>query len=136
MRTATVIPNVQDHFLLGQRAELNRRRLSYSEQVQRLRAASEELAEADVAPDLGDDEGFAEADSLSVERDRVRSLEAIARRRVEEVEAALQRLDVGTYGACRTCRRPIPVARLEAVPEATECVRCASGSVLRRRKAG
>lgn len=136
MATATVIPHVDDHFILSQRAELSGRRLSYREQVQRLRAAAEELADAGLEPDLGDDEGFAEADSLSVERDRILSLEAIARQMVEEVEAALQRLDVGTYGACRTCRRPIPVARLEAVPEATECVGCASGSLLRRRNAG
>ncbi|HWI03091.1 MAG TPA: TraR/DksA C4-type zinc finger protein, partial [Acidimicrobiales bacterium] len=107
--------------------------LSYREQVDRLAAAADELAEAGQAPDLGDDEGFAEADPMSVERDRLLSLQALARRRLEDIDAAVRRLDAGTYGGCRSCRRPIPVARLEAVPEATQCVRCASGSVLRRR---
>ena len=122
-----------DEFLLRQRRELGARRASYREQVERFSAAADELAQAGEAPDLGDEQGFAEADSLSVERDRVLSLTALARRRIDEVDAAIRRLDSGTYGACRTCRRPIPSARLEAVPEATQCVSCASGSVIRRR---
>lgn len=131
--TASVIAYVDDGFLLRQRGELNARRLSYREQVERLAAAAEELADAGATTDLADEEGFDEADSMSVERDRLLSLQALARRRLEDIDAAARRLDAGTYGACRSCRRPIPVARLEAVPEATQCVRCASGSILRRR---
>jgi DnaK suppressor protein len=131
--TASAVPFVDDDFLAHQRAELTARRGAYREQVERLSAAADELAQAGEALDLGDEQGFAEADSLHVERDRVLSLAAQARNRIEEVEAALRRLDTGAYGACRSCRRPIPVARLEAVPEATQCVSCASGSALRRR---
>ncbi len=131
--TASAPSNIKDDFLHRQRRELTARRGSYREQVDRLSAAAEELALATEAPDLGDEEEFGEGDTLHVERDRVLSLTAAARRRIEEVDAALHRLEAGTYGACRTCRRPIPVARLEAVPEATQCVSCASGSVLRRR---
>jgi DnaK suppressor protein len=132
--TSTVIAHIDDDFLSRQKAELSARRTSYREQVERLGAAADELAEAREAPDLGDEQGFAEADSISVERDRILSLEAIARQRVDEIDAALHRLDAGAYGACRSCRRAIPVARLETVPEATQCVACASGSVLRRRQ--
>jgi RNA polymerase-binding transcription factor DksA len=57
----------------------------------------------------------------------------MARQRLDDIDAAVRRLEAGTYGACRTCRRPIPVARLEAVPEATQCMSCASGSIVRRR---
>ena len=131
--TASAVQYVDDDFLLHQRRELSARRASYREQVERFSAAVDELAQAGEAPDLGDEQGFAEADSLSVERDRVQSLTELARRRIDEVDAAIRRLESGTYGACRTCRRPIPTARLEAVPEATQCVGCASGSVLRRR---
>ncbi len=131
--TASAVPFVEDDFRLGQRAELCARRASCLEQVERLTAAAEELSHAGEAPDLGDEQGFAEADSLSVERDRILSLTAAGRRRIEEIDAALVRLDTGAYGGCRSCRRPIPVARLEAVPEATQCVACASGSALRRR---
>src|SRR5206468_2142377 len=131
--SASAVPYAGDEFVLNQRRELTARRASYREQVDRLSAAMDELASAGGEPDLGDDEGFAEAEPISVEQDRVLSLTASTRERIEDVEAALARLDAGTYGACRTCRRPIPVARLEAVPEATRCVACASGSVLRRR---
>jgi RNA polymerase-binding transcription factor DksA len=131
--TASVIAYVDDGFLLRQRSELNARRLAYREQVDRLAAAAEELADAGATPDLADEEGFDEADGMGVERDRLLSLQALARRRLDDIDAAARRLDAGTYGACRSCRRPIPVARLEAVPEATQCVRCASGSILRRR---
>jgi len=130
--TASVIAYVDDDFLLRQRGELSARRRSYREQVERLAAAAEELAEAGAGPDLGDEQGFGEADSLSVERDRLLSLHSLSRQRLDDVEAAVRRLDAGAYGGCRTCRRPIPLARLEAVPEATQCVGCASGSILRR----
>lgn len=131
--TASVIAYADDDFLLRQRGELNARRRACREQVQRLAAAAEELAEAGGAPNLGDEQGFGEADSLSVERDRLQTLRALSRQRLDDIDAAVRRLEVGAYGACRTCRRPIPVARLEAVPEAAQCVSCASGSILRRR---
>ncbi|MFM7044127.1 MAG: TraR/DksA family transcriptional regulator [Ilumatobacteraceae bacterium] len=41
------------------------------------------------------------------------------------VEVALQRLDDGTYGTCEKCEQPIADERLEAVPWASRCVRCA-----------
>jgi RNA polymerase-binding transcription factor DksA len=131
--TSSLTAYVDDDFLLRQRGELSARRRSYREQVERLAAAADELADAGESPDLADEQGFAEAGSLGVERDRLLSLQALSRRRLDDIDAAVRRLDAGAYGACRTCRRPIPVARLEAVPEATQCVGCASGSILRRR---
>lgn len=131
--TASAVPLVEDEFLACQRAELKARRAHYREQVDRLLAAGDEIAEVGEAPDLGDEQGFGEAGSLHVERDRILSMVARARTRIEEVDGALRRLDAGTYGACRSCRQPIRVVRLEAVPEATQCVSCASGSALRRR---
>jgi RNA polymerase-binding transcription factor DksA len=131
--TASAVPFVDDDFLVRRRAALVARRAAYLEQVERLSAAADELAQAGETPDLGDEQGFAEADTLDVERERILSLGALARRRLDDVDAAHRRLDAGAYGACRTCRRPIPVSRLEAVPEATQCVSCASGTALRRR---
>ena len=131
--TASAVSVARDDFLLRQRRELAARRASYREQVDRLSVAADELAEAGEAPDMSDDDGFSEGDTLHVERDRVLSLTGLARGRIDEVDAALHRIEAGTYGACRSCRRPIPIARLEAVPEATQCVSCASGSAVRRR---
>ncbi len=39
-----------------------------------------------------------------------------------QVEAALARLDAGTYGICVDCGQQIPDARLEVRPEAARCV--------------
>ncbi|MFG2089398.1 MULTISPECIES: TraR/DksA family transcriptional regulator [unclassified Spirillospora] len=43
---------------------------------------------------------------------------------LEEIDAALTRLDDGTYGLCEDCREPVPAGRLEILPYARRCVRC------------
>ena len=44
----------------------------------------------------------------------------------DQIEAALQRIDDGSYGECEECGEQIPKSRLEAIPYAAQCVRCAS----------
>ncbi|WP_304458363.1 TraR/DksA C4-type zinc finger protein [Alicyclobacillus sendaiensis] len=46
------------------------------------------------------------------------------KRALEDVEDALLRIRRGTYGQCESCGRPIPSARLEAMPTARRCVEC------------
>lgn len=41
-----------------------------------------------------------------------------------EIDAALDRIDEGTYGTCEDCGEPIGEARLKALPYATLCVEC------------
>jgi len=41
-----------------------------------------------------------------------------------EIDAALQRIEDGTYGTCVNCGGEIPVARLEAQPWASLCIDC------------
>jgi RNA polymerase-binding protein DksA len=41
-----------------------------------------------------------------------------------EIDAALKRIDEGTYGICTNCRKPIAFGRLEALPWATLCIDC------------
>jgi DnaK suppressor protein len=43
---------------------------------------------------------------------------------LREVEAALRRIEQGTYGVCHECEEPISVKRLDAVPWARYCVTC------------
>jgi DnaK suppressor protein len=43
-----------------------------------------------------------------------------------KIEAALERLEEGSYGLCEECGVKIPKARLEAIPYATLCVKCAA----------
>jgi len=44
---------------------------------------------------------------------------------IEEINAALERIDEGIYGQCEACRRNIAKERLQAVPYTRHCVRCA-----------
>lgn len=46
------------------------------------------------------------------------------RQEMREVEAALQRLDTGTYGDCESCAEPIPLSRLLVQAAATRCAAC------------
>jgi RNA polymerase-binding transcription factor len=52
------------------------------------------------------------------------ALEEHERREMAEIQAALARIDAGTYGACDTCGAVISPARLAALPMARRCVRC------------
>jgi DnaK suppressor protein len=45
---------------------------------------------------------------------------------LEKIEASLERIDEGTYGECEECGVKIPKTRLNAIPYATLCVKCAS----------
>jgi RNA polymerase-binding protein DksA len=45
---------------------------------------------------------------------------------IEYLQEALQRVEAGTYGICRTCGGEISRPRLEAVPTATQCIDCKS----------
>jgi len=45
---------------------------------------------------------------------------------LDQVEMAIQRVKGGGYGRCGQCGEPIPQNRLDAVPYAVDCVRCAS----------
>ena len=45
---------------------------------------------------------------------------------VADIDGALQRIDDGTYGTCERCGKPIPDARLEALPTARFDAACQS----------
>ena len=49
---------------------------------------------------------------------------AAVRRRLVDIESALERLDSGSYGRCDGCERRIPFELLEAAPECRYCRRC------------
>jgi RNA polymerase-binding protein DksA len=42
------------------------------------------------------------------------------------IEAALRRIEAGTFGTCAVCGKPIAPERLEALPMANDCVDCHS----------
>ena len=45
-------------------------------------------------------------------------------RYLHHLNEALDRIEKGTYGICRTCGKKIQTKRLEAVPHATLCIEC------------
>lgn len=47
-------------------------------------------------------------------------------REIQQIKSALARLDKGTYGDCTRCGEPIDERRLEAVPHAALCIKCAA----------
>ena len=53
------------------------------------------------------------------------ALEESAVAEIKEIQAALKRIDEGTYDICARCGEKINERRLEALPYATECIKCA-----------
>ena len=47
---------------------------------------------------------------------------------LDQIEAAIERIEDGSYGQCEECGGKIPKPRLEAIPYAALCVKCASAS--------
>jgi DnaK suppressor protein len=103
---------------------------------QRLFAMREELE--DIA-DTGDDSAaVVQLDQSKVGRlSRMDALQAQAmakasgeRRALQlrEIDAALRRIDDGSYGDCERCEEPINPRRLDADPTARLCIDCASRS--------
>ncbi len=74
-----------------------------------------------------DDEHDPEGATIAFERSQVGTLLTQAREHIAEVDAALERLDAGSYGTCECCCEPIAADRLQARPTARQCIRCAGG---------
>lgn len=70
-----------------------------------------------------------EAAMLLGARDAVAQEAHRTQKMLVQVEAALERVRLGTYGFCE-CGRTISVARLKAVPEAQLCIGCATAKVI------
>ncbi|MER7013569.1 TraR/DksA C4-type zinc finger protein [Saccharopolyspora sp. NPDC000359] len=73
-----------------------------------------------------DDEHDPEGATLAYERAQLQGLLADARRELDELDRAVSRWREGTYGVCERCGKDIAWQRLEALPAATTCIKCAS----------
>jgi DnaK suppressor protein len=72
------------------------------------------------------DSNFADSSQVTAERGEADALAAKLVETLEEVDAALAKIDGGTYGTCEQCGKEIAPARLEAKPGARYCIDCAS----------
>ena len=94
-----------------------------------LRQSIGELTEAQPRPIDPNEasEGPQEFEEFAVdvtEMEDERSIRAVQRTLLQEVEQALERIKQGTYGICINCGRPIDEKRLEAVPWAARDIVC------------
>jgi RNA polymerase-binding transcription factor DksA len=100
------------------RAQLEARRIELNARLGRIEAELEEPLDKD-------------AEDRATERSSDEVLEdlgAAARQEIRAIEAALLRLDDGTYGICVACGDPISEARLDVLPYAPRCGACAGAA--------
>ena len=119
-------------FLAEQRAMLLHEREAHTRQAAGLRAEAEQLAEERDPGDVQFDEESGQGDTMNVERERDLALSAQALQQVQEIDAALEKIEKGTYGLCERCGQPIPRERLMALPWAALDVGCKSMGFARR----
>jgi DnaK suppressor protein len=79
----------------------------------------------DSAGDIGDSVDEA---SRSIEKELLFELSDNERVNLDQIEAALRKIDKGTYGQCESCQKAISKARLNALPFARYCIECQSSS--------
>jgi DnaK suppressor protein len=74
--------------------------------------------------DYGD--AFADAGAATAERTEVLGLVDTLKRTLNDVDAALAKVDAGTYGVCESCGADIGAARMEFRPTSRYCIECKS----------
>jgi RNA polymerase-binding transcription factor len=78
----------------------------------------------DETEDQSSDNHMAETATATLDREIDYTLEENSEHVLEAIEAALKRIEDGTYGACVNCGKPIAEERLAAIPWATHCIDC------------
>lgn len=126
-------PRFGDAFLEKQRQALLAERRRYTEHAERYEAEAEQLVSEREPGDVQFDEESGEGDSIAVERDRALQISAREREEIAEIDAALARIEDGTYGICVVSGKPIPKERLEAIPHASMRVEVKSSGPAWRR---
>jgi DnaK suppressor protein len=69
---------------------------------------------------------MAELGSENFDQEFTLSLLGSEKHALDQIEAAIERIEDGSYGRCEMCGGKIPKTRLEAIPYAALCVQCAS----------
>ncbi len=103
-----------------QKAELQRRRRVLLETARRADAELDALRAADRDPE------FEEGAQTEHEAFTLARLGETQRRELQQIDAAIARIDAGEYGVCRDCGQEIDPRRLAALPYALLCTECAT----------
>ena len=111
--------------------DTDRFRVMLEEERSRVRAAIDNLhAEhpGSISDETGEDAVYdnhlADTATDTYDRELDYTLEENSEHVLTEIDAALRRIDDGSYGQCTSCGRQIPEERLEARPYATLCIDC------------
>jgi YteA family regulatory protein len=111
--------------------DTDRFREALLEERTRVQAALENLQEetsGTLSEDAGEqsayDNHLADTATETYDRELDYTLEENSQHVLAEIEAALKRIEEGTYGICSNCGNLIPEERLEALPWATLCIDC------------
>ena len=100
---------------------LKKEKIELSEKIEQLSTLGQPSAERKEGSQFGKrEEGADEASEL----EKRLALERRLEESLKEVEHALQKYEAGTYGLCDSCGQSIERARLEAIPQATLCMKC------------
>ena len=105
--------------LLAEKARLEADRAEIQDRAARVSEA-EGIAEISTY----ESEHPADVASETFEREKDLAIGESVENLLAKVKEALRKIELGTYGICDACRRPIKRARLEALPFATLCVEC------------
>ncbi|HEY3018037.1 MAG TPA: TraR/DksA C4-type zinc finger protein [Gaiellaceae bacterium] len=111
--------------------DIDRFREALVEERQRVTAAIENLHDehpGSMAEDSGEDAVFdnhlADTATETYDRELDYTLEENSEHVLADIDAALRRIEDGTYGICTSCGKRIAEERLEARPWATLCIDC------------
>ena len=110
-----------NYSILRSRLEAEQKRLT--EELEQLMASANPPDERREGSPFGKREEEA-TEALELEKRLV--LEKRIKEQLIGVEHALHKYEEGTYGFCDSCGQPIDPARLEAIPEASLCIKCKS----------
>ena len=125
-------PRFNEKFLDEMRRKLLKERAKYLHSAEEYQAEAESLLATREPGDVQFDEEGGEGTTVAVERERDLALSSQARHTVSQIDAALERIENGTFGYCVTSGAPIPIARLRAIPWAAERVEVKAGGLGRR----
>lgn len=78
----------------------------------------------DAGEETAYDNHLADTATETYDRELDYTLEENSEHVLADIDAALKRIEEGTYGICTNCGEPIAVERLEALPWATLCIDC------------
>ena len=115
---------------LGERLVEERRHLET--QLESIVEESFAATQSDMSGDVGLDDESADAGTATFEREKDLSIENNVRDLLRKIDAALKRIEDGTYGTCARGPHPIEKARLKALPYADLCIKDAQAAQSRR----